>query len=481
MKENELLKERLLSYARTDAYPFHMPGHKRKMEFPNPFLMDITEIEGFDNLHHPEGILKESMDWASKIYGSDRTWYLINGSSSGILASISAAASDGGQILIARNCHKAAYHGLYLNGLEAVYLYPQTVPKLGIQGGILPEDVEKQLEKHPKVQAVLVVSPTYDGIVSDIHKIAEIVHQKGLPLIVDEAHGAHFPFGKEFPESALSQGADVVIQSVHKTLPSLTQTAVIHMNRNLSQGGPFIQEKRLEWFLQVYQSSSPSYVLLSSIENSIFQMNEFQIQGKIEDYVQRLKQVRSILKDMKHLRLVDEDFIGQWGIYSMDPCKILVSSGTAGCSGKQLMDMLRDSFHLEMEMCGADYVTAISTVMDSQEGLERLWRGFCSIDRQMEKKAGEKRKVLETMPVLPQVLTIRQAMDQETVPEWMENLEGKISGEFIYIYPPGIPLAAPGERITAQAQRLILEYIRLGLPLQGIQDHQMRYVNIIKG
>ena len=169
------------------------------------------------------------MKWASSLYGSDHTWYLVNGSTCGLLSAISAAVPHRGKILVSRNCHKAVYHGIYLNHLEAVYVYPQPVPGLGIQGGILPEDVENALKKDPDIQAVLIVSPTYDGIVSDVEAIAKIVHKAGLPLIVDEAHGAHFAYGDAFPKSALELGADAVIQSVHKTLPSLTQTALLHV------------------------------------------------------------------------------------------------------------------------------------------------------------------------------------------------------------------------------------------------------------
>lgn len=232
------LLDRLMEYGESDAYPFHMPGHKRQAgagfagDFPNPFSVDITEIGGFDNLHHPEGILKESMEWAGNVYGADQTYYLVNGSSCGILSAVCGSVSHGGTILMSRNCHKSAYHGVYLGHLRAEYIYPQTIPEFGIQGGLSPEDVRRLLITHPETEAVLVVSPTYDGIVSDIGAIAKIVHEWGIPLIVDEAHGAHFPFGGEarFPVSALELGADVVIQSLHKTLPSLTQTAVMHVN-----------------------------------------------------------------------------------------------------------------------------------------------------------------------------------------------------------------------------------------------------------
>ena len=224
MKKEELLITRLKTYAQSDMLPLHMPGHKRQAMkepagiFPNPFSVDITEIKGFDNLHYPEGILKRSMEWAAGVYGAERTYYLVNGSSGGILSAISAAVNPGGRILMSRNCHKSAYHGAILRGIHTEYIYPQILPDLGIQGGILTGDVERMLERHPDTEAVLITSPTYDGIVSDICEIAKVAHHHGIPLIVDEAHGAHFSFGGQvFPKSAISCGADVVIQSLHKT------------------------------------------------------------------------------------------------------------------------------------------------------------------------------------------------------------------------------------------------------------------------
>ena len=187
------LYDKLVDYSQSDVYPFHMPGHKRQVgnpflqEFPNPYAIDITEIDGFDNLHHAEGIIRESMDRAAKMYGADRSYYLVNGSSCGILSAVCGMTQHGGKILMSRNCHKAAYHGVFLNRLRVEYIYPQIIEEFGIQGGLVPEDVEQVLKTDHDIQAVLVVSPTYDGIVSDVEKIVEICHGCGIPLIVDEA------------------------------------------------------------------------------------------------------------------------------------------------------------------------------------------------------------------------------------------------------------------------------------------------------
>lgn len=496
MEQRERLVERLGAYGRSQAYPFHMPGHKRlkglsgklgEFGFPNPFLIDITEIDGFDNLHHAQGILKASMDWAAEVYGADRTFYLVNGSSGGILAAVGSALGYGETLLMSRNCHKAAYHSAYLNGLKVRYVYPHQIPELGIQGGILPEDVEKALREDPSIRAVLVVSPTYDGILSDIGRIAQIVHRFGLPLIVDEAHGAHLRYVDEFPASALELGADLVIQSVHKTLPSLTQTAVLHMRRNEREGGPFADEKRLERMLQIYQSSSPSYVFMASIENAVFWMESQRLErggqgNRIDWYVRRLERLRRRLGGMKALRLAGEGLKGRFGVWAVDPSKIVVSGANAGRDGAWLEEALRRRFGLEMEMCGAGYVTAITSVLDSEEGFSRLEEAFLKLDGEAgedwmgDNADGE----YHEMPVAVSRMKISEAMDHAWEQVRLSDSVGRVSAEFIYIYPPGIPIAAPGEEITGPVLALVQEYLKRGFPVQGMDDPRAEYLKVIK-
>ena len=246
-----------LTYGKSDVYPFHMPGHKRKsLSFPNPYEIDITEIDGFDNLHYATGMIKEAEVRGAELYHSKRCFFLVNGSTCGLLAAISAATRRGDKVLVARNCHKAVYHALYMNELQAEYLYP-SITKNGIQGQITAEQVQESLYENPDAVAVILTSPTYEGIVSDVAKIAEVCHEHGIPLIVDEAHGAHFGFGGGFPENAVKLGADAVIMSLHKTLPSFTQTALLHLTSDL------IDEKRVERYLSIYETSSPSYIFMA--------------------------------------------------------------------------------------------------------------------------------------------------------------------------------------------------------------------------
>lgn len=459
--------------------------------FTNPFAVDITEIEGFDNLHHPEGILKDSMKWAADVYGADQTYYLINGSTGGILAAVCGSVPRGGRILVSRNCHKSVYHGICLNQLKTSYVYPQEIEGLGIQGGITAEDVERMLNRYMDTQAVLIVCPTYDGIVSDIEAIARIVHRAGLPLIVDEAHGAHFRYDAMFPVSALDLGADVVIQSVHKTLPSLTQTALLHIKCNRPDGGCYADRERIDRYIHMVQSSSPSYVLMASIENSIYQME----QTDTAPYGKQLYRLRRRLGQMRHLRLADTGLIGQAGIRDLDISKIVVSTrgtclypaedGLTGFTGAQLDDILRREYHLEMEMCGADYVTAITTVMDSGEGLERLGDALTRIDTQLtdagykpDGRSGNQKSVYSMR--CDTAMSMGEAMEEKMASVGLEDSAGCISGEFVYIYPPGIPIVAPGEWISRPILEVILEYRDKGLPVQGPADQSLRTIRVVQ-
>ena len=243
----------------------HMPGHKRNplCMMPDPYSLDVTEVPGVDDLHHPVEMIRDLMDELTKYYDSKQTYLLVNGSTCGILAAITACCYPGDKILVARNCHKSVYNAIKLLGLRPVYVVPHRLEgmlgQLGIAGEIEASEIRRRLKENPDIKCAMITSPTYEGIVSDIAGIAEAVHEKNIPLIVDEAHGAHFNWIPTFPETAVRQGADLVIESLHKTLPAFTQTAVLH------QTGNRIDEERLLWALQTYQSSSPSYLLMASI------------------------------------------------------------------------------------------------------------------------------------------------------------------------------------------------------------------------
>ena len=482
MAENQTLFTKLKEYGQTDSYPFHMPGHKRQVEmgitsFPNPFSVDITEIEGFDNLHHAEGILKTAMDQAAELYGAHKTYFLVNGSTCGILSALCASVPSGGRVLLARNSHKAAYHAVLLNNMEAVYLYPGCIESYGIQGGIDPETVEEALRCHEGIEAVFITSPTYEGIVSDIRAIAEIVHRYGIMLIVDEAHGAHFSFGDGmvFPQSAVMCGADIVIQSLHKTLPSLTQTAVLHVKSNL------VSCRKIEQYLQIFESSSPSYVLMSSIDNCIRYMGE-EGRKRLFDFGKRLNRFMMECKERLHiLKLLTDDLVGTYHVFSRDSSKILVSTKDAPITGVELAAILREQYHLEPEMSCCNYVLLMTSLMDSEEGIRRLTDALAAVDESFTgtmtnnnriKSADYDRKpdMLTWISNPVHCLSIAKAMDSLPVSIKISEAAGRISSGFITVYPPGIPAVVPGELITDEVVRLFRYHGAAGLTVEGVSE-----------
>lgn len=483
MKKQDFLFDRLTEYSQTDFYPFHMPGHKRRAAFPNPFGIDITEIDGFDNLHHAKGILKESMEWAASVYGADETYYLINGSSGGILSAVCGTTTFGGRILMARNAHKSAYHGAFLNHLKTEYIYPQYLEKYCVQSGLLTENIERIVDKYDDIQAILIVSPTYEGIVSNIEKISQTAHRKKIPLIVDEAHGAHFHFGEEFPVSALELGADIVIQSVHKTLPCFTQTGLMHVKKGLVDTGR-MQEK-----LQIFQSSSPSYLLMAGIEQCIRFMDSSRGREQMRQFCHRLNDFMEKGRSLKHIQLMDDSIKGEKGVFDRDLSKILISVLNTPIDGVKLGQILREEYHLELEMVSGSYGLAMTSLMDTEEGFDRLFHGLSEIDRRLDEMGagggGHGQKPERRQMELPRGIARMKMSDVpetgtglETVP--FSKSEGRVCAEFITVYPPGIPVAVPGELLTKEVIRLV-EYDRqIGLAVEGMRDESGRTVRVVR-
>ena len=494
------LLERLTEYAGSDAYPFHMPGHKRREipdgipgGFPDPYGIDITEIDGFDNLHHAEGILKDAMETAAAIYGADRSWYLVNGSTCGILSAVFAATENGGKLLTARNCHKAVYHAICLNRLEAEYLYPEEITEFRINGGIRAEDVRKALEKDAmrcagnsgdvrgkitKIQAVLITSPTYEGVVSDIRAIADAAHEYGIPLIVDEAHGAHLEYADQchsFPKSALEYGADIVIQSLHKTLPCFTQTAILHVK------GKLVDQDRVSRYLSMFQTSSPSYLFMAGMERCIRYMDG-DGRNEMVRYEERLEHFMKRMEGLQVLEVLDWEICRKYRtVAGWDPSKIVVSTMRAeDFHGEELAETLRRKYHLEMEMTAPEYVIAMTSLMDTEEGFERLGTALLEIDGVLrrgmesgrkEKAASETPEGLESKLSHPvRRMLICEAMDADTERTAFQDTVGKVSAEFVYLYPPGIPIIAPGEVFTDAIVEKIMAYKAAGLLVQGPAD-----------
>jgi len=472
--KQEYLDQKLKTYSHKDIYPFHMPGHKRKdAGLLNPFLMDITEIDDFDNLHQPEGILKQAQERTAKLYGAKESFFLINGSTAGILSAVSAITKRGDTILMARNSHKSVYNAVFLRELQAEYLYP-AVTKEGIQASIEPADVEKALQENTNIKAVLITSPTYEGVLSDVKAIAECVHKRGILLIVDEAHGAHLGFSKKFPNTALHMGADIVIQSMHKTLPALTQTALLHI------GSERVNREEIKKYLSIYQTSSPSYVLMASMDrcNRIL---ETQKEAFFLEYERNLFKFIRDTNNLEKLKILTKEELVCQGVYQIDPSKLLIYTGHSNLTGTELSNLLREKWHLELEMASGYYALAMTSIMDSEEAFFRLTEALKTVDTQIlsSKNLQIDYFTKELYGKKESIYSVFEAEERKKKSVLLQEAKGKIAAEYIFLYPPGIPVLVPGEKIEEKFIETIIESNEKHLNICGLHGTSNERINIV--
>ena len=450
------LYDALIEYGKADYVPLHMPGHKRAlMEFENPYSFDITEIDGFDNLHHAEGIIKDAERFAATVCQADETHFLVNGSSCGILSAIFSATKQGGELIMARNCHKAVYHAAEMRELKTHYIYPEMLSE-GILGGISVEMVEEAIEKYPEAKTLILTSPTYDGVISDIKAIVKTAHANGVTVIVDEAHGAHFLKESGFPKSAIRCGADVVIQSTHKTLPALTQTALIHINKDYKYRAKVCK------YLTMFQTSSPSYVLMASIDSA---MHWYVDEGRehYKKYVADLKKLRAAFNTkLQHLQLLTPE-----NVFDYDISKILISTRNSNISGEELHKKLLKKYHIQSEMVSAHYVLFMTSVADTEEYYRRFLEAILEIDSALEQNSMPE-SVKDDMGQRKSLMRISEAVNKKKKAMPLLESMGETSASYIYIYPPGIPLLTPGEKISERCVRQIQFYLDEELEVHGL-------------
>lgn len=548
------LIDSLEEYNNSDAYPFHMPGHKRceGKEFPafiqDWFRYDITEIDDFDNLHHANGIIKTAMDKTAKLYHSKQSYFLVNGSTCGILAAISAAVPRGGRILMSRGSHKSAYNAVMLRDLDAVYLYSKQCDKLGLDVELSldaikkvicesadQDDLEQTLKEdgnsiggnttdackyRKKIDAVFLTSPTYEGISLNIREIAEYLHSKNIPLIVDAAHGAHFGMAGYLPENAVDAGADIVIHSLHKTLPSPTQTAVLHFNSDL------ISIAKLKRFLGVYETSSPSYPMMAAMECCVDYL--LADRKKEWDKFYHLREILSEkLSDLKVIGVLDYFSVhNEFGLTrsqlpEIGKMVIYLRRNNELYDAKWLYDRLRIKYHLQPEFALPQYLLLFMTLMDTEESYERLNKALHEIDEELyHLMSSETKPAMRETPEnkrteradneqinneqinneqinneqinseqninLPSLnhtnirkLRISEAEECEKLNCQLENAEGKVCGDFVYVYPPGQPLIVPGEVISKHVMDQILGFQEAGFEVHGVSGQEINIIEMI--
>ena len=484
------------------VYPFHMPGHKRRLAneelLRQIYGIDVTEIQGFDNLHDAKGIIKEAENRAAECFDADETHFLVNGSTGGILAAICGTVTFGDSIVIAANCHRSVYNAVMLSGAKPFVISPESESYFDISGGISAADVEIALASldDSKHTAVVITSPTYEGIASDIEAIADVCHKNDSVLIVDAAHGAHFGFSDYFPKSAIASGADIVVTSVHKTLPAMTQTALIHISKTCPSAD------RIRKMLQVFMTSSPSYVLMASIDSmtDLLTKNGQKLFG---DYVSRLEDLYNSLESLECLSILTEKKLTAAGSIAFDKGKIVLSDMTGQYSGRKLYDRMYDLYGICPELATDSYIILMTSIADTEEGFERLKKAILETDeiiangRKDPKKRGIIRKIYDSVvgrhiakhiaenagketPARSHAAgmylgsDIKQAMfedNTEHIP--VELSEGRISAGFVAIYPPGIPVAVPGQKISAEAVDRLLGAKKEDLEITGLDNGEI--------
>ncbi|MDR0889954.1 MAG: aminotransferase class I/II-fold pyridoxal phosphate-dependent enzyme [Oscillospiraceae bacterium] len=428
------LTELLRQYNEQPPLAMHMPGHKRNTAMLGnalPWELDVTEIPPFDDLHQPAGVLAASQRRAADLFGSKHAFYLVNGSTCGLLAAIRAAAQGKKQVIAARNCHQSVFHAIELCGAMPHLVEPTFEAQFGVFGSVTPAAIERALSQCPDASAVVLTSPTYAGVVSDIAAISALCKTHGAALIVDEAHGAHLPFSDFFPESAVALGADCVIQSLHKTLPSLTQTAILHVCSDAISRGEIARQ------LRIFQSSSPSYVLLSAIDYCVRAL-ETQGGAWFAAYANRLREFYVKAAALRHIKLLRENP----RFFARDPSKLVLSA--PGLSGAALAEKLL-ALGVQCEMAGAGYALLMSSVCDTDDTMRALLEALTRLDGTLRARDSHLHRCA---PAAQQILPPLLALSRESKLQETALCVGEIAAEYLWAYPPGIPWLLPGQRIT---------------------------------
>ena len=484
------LLEQLLRSSQRDTVPGHTPGHKGGRGIPDPlrhawglgvFQADLPELVELDNLLDPQGIIAEAQALTAQLVQADRTWFLVNGSSLGLMAAIVATCGfdPGAKIILPRNVHRSVIAGLILSGATPIFVTPAYDPDWDL---VLPltatapdptvGSIAEAIHHHPDARAVLILSPTYEGLCADVPSIAQVCHRAGMPLLVDEAHGAHFGFHPALPRSALAGGADVVVQSAHKTLGALTQAAWLHLQHDRVQGD------RLHHALQLLHTSSPSYLLLASLDGARQQMAT-QGESLWQTVVDLASQVRSSLAHHPHLRVLGSPGLPRGVSGPLDPTRLMVDVRGLGLTGFEADDWLNETQGVIGELPSLSHLTFILGLGLDQGQCDRLVNAITHLPLNPHPTPPPPLPPLPPNTYQVPALTPRQAQSYPQVAVPLEDAVGQISGELVCPYPPGIPLLLPGEIIRPECLSLLQRIKAQGGGITGLRDPQFQSIRTI--
>jgi arginine/lysine/ornithine decarboxylase len=481
----------LLDYVDAGVIPFHTPGHKQGLGMERAFrdfvgdnvlAIDLTQIRGLDDLLQPEGPLVEAQELAADAFGAEQSYFLINGSTSGNQCMMMAAINPGEKIAIPRNAHKSAMGGLIMSGGHPVWMEAEVDEALHMDHTVTPETVRFTLRANPDVRAVYVVSPTYYGVAADLESIAAVTHAAGVPLLVDEAWGPHFHFHPALPLSAMQAGADMCINSTHKMLGSLSQTAMLHVQGNR------IRSDRLKAVYKLFLSTSPNLVLVASLDVARRQM-ALDGPALLSRTIELAGDARARLNEIPNVYCFGEELEGRPGVFDLDPTKVTITVKDLGYTGYEAEEILRRRYNVQCELADLFNCLALFTIGTTPDATDELVYGVRELAREdrpvdIFSPSGVLERRLKTgtykLPATPPVrLAPREAFlaDTERVP--FKQSAGRICAEVITPYPPGIPVISPGEEITPEIIDYLSLELKAGVRMQGPYDGELRTIRVV--
>ena len=470
--------EALKRFQRMRVVPFDVPGHKRGKGTPEltAFLgeqcmsVDVNSMKPLDNLCHPVSVIKEAEELAAQAFGAQNAFFMVNGTTSAVQSMVLAACKKGEKIILPRNVHRSVINALVLSGAEPVYVNPEMNHKLGIALGMSVAQVEKAILENPTAKAVLVNNPTYYGVCSNLKAITELAHRHNMLVLADEAHGTHFYFGENMPLAAMRAGADMASVSMHKSGGSLTQSSLLLTGKNVNPG--YVSQ-----IINLTQTTSASYLLLSSLDISRrnLALNGKEIFKKVTEMAQYARDEINAIGDYY---AYSREIINGDSVFDFDVTKLSIHTLDIGLAGIEVYDLLRDEYDIQVEFGDLGNILAYVSVGDRVRDLERLVSALQEIRRRFKRgRAG----MLSQEYINPQVAATPQEAfyaEKESLP--LKESAGRVCSEFVMCYPPGIPILAPGERITSG----ILEYINYakekGCSLTGPEDLEINRLNVLK-
>lgn len=471
------LAEAMQRYKLNRVVPFDVPGHKqgkgnpqlRELLGSKCLSLDVNSMKPLDNLQHPVSVIKEAEALAADAFGAESAFFIVNGTTAAVQGMIMTACKKGDKIILPRNVHISAINSLVLCGAEPVYVNPGVNNELGIPLGMTVNDVLKAIEENPGAKAVLVNNPTYYGICSDLKSIVKAAHEHGMLVLVDEAHGTHFYFGESMPVSAMAAGADMAAVSMHKTGGSLTQSSI------LLTGGS-VNPERVRQILNLTQTTSASYLLMSSLDVSRrnLALDGKEIFKKVTDLA---SYARDEINEIGGYYAYGKELTKNEAVYDFDLTKLSVFTRSIGLAGIEVYDILRDDYGIQIEFGDLGNILAIISVGDTELMIERLIAAMNEIKRLHEKDTKGMFEHEYITPILEMIPQKAFYAESKSVP--LESSGGCICTEYVMCYPPGIPVLAPGERITAE----IIEYIKYakdrGCMMMGTQDSELNNIKVV--